>query len=94
MAEEDKWDVEEEVDQEYHDEKEVRESVLTDASVRRLDVKKLLNTPFINDHLGDVLVLVLSSYIERKSIVEIFYVPVTTLHQQFFNDSTIATHHC
>ena len=65
MGEENKRDVEKEVDQEYNDKKEVRKSILTYASVRRLDVEKLFNTSFINDHLSYILVLVLFGYIER-----------------------------
>lgn len=84
--------VEQVIYQKNYNKEIIWEGILPDLPIWRLYVEKLLNASFVDNHIRNIFVLVLTSDIQGQPIVEIFYVSVTTFHEQFFDNSTVAAH--
>ena len=65
VPKEDEGNVQNVVDQVETDEEVEGKCVFAYFTIGSLDVQKLFNSSFVNDHLGDVFILILFGYVQR-----------------------------
>jgi hypothetical protein len=94
VLEDDEGDIEDVVG-EVESEKEVEgKGDFANLAVGSFHIEEFLDSLPINNHLSDVLVLVLNGQVKRQLSAVVLYVTVAPTHQQLLHDPPIARHHC
>lgn len=94
MLEEDKGNIEYIVCQVEGKKKVEREGDFAYLSIGRFDIEEFLDSLPINNHLSDILVLVLNSQVQWQFPTVILDITIAPPHKQFLDNAPITRHYC
>lgn len=94
MLEKDKGNIEDIVCQVKCKKKVERECDFAYLSIRGFDIEEFLDSLPINNHLSDILVLVLNGQVQWQFSTVILDITIASPHEQFLHYAPIARHYC